>query len=111
MSLGIDPRNVTLDTINVSLQTISRTDILTELNKISDQTHWLWLVNEFHNQSKHRNVINKFITRTVGTTSGDSESLINPRTCQSIGVDIVDYLDESFNNMVRLVTETRSKMT
>lgn len=66
----------------------------------------LWLVNELHNHSKHRNLIGQAIV--IVTTRLLRASLINPRTGEGMRTDdgrrilAIDYLEESYRRIEKL---------
>lgn len=118
LNLGLPPRIVRLDTMNPELgnRGADARDIITEINNmVNIQTDQRWLINELHNQSKHRGMIGQAINIVDGTL--DRASLIDPRTGQGMrrpvdGTRIlaIDYLEESYASMEELQRTVRNKL-
>ncbi len=81
LHLGIEPRQVNLETINRNLNQkgANARGITKEIDDMVSNDHCpLWLVNELHNHSKHRNLIGQAIVVENGKLA--RASLIDPRT-------------------------------
>jgi hypothetical protein len=48
---------VNTEKMNSRLKDKSREDVMAESNHVSSKGDWLWLVNEFHDISKHRRLV------------------------------------------------------
>jgi hypothetical protein len=117
LNLSIAPHEVTIDSINTALNRkgVDARKITKEIcNMISDESDPLWLINEFHNHSKHRNIIGKAIAIVVGIS--DTISLRNPRTGKEVRTDqgkmipIIDYLEDSYEEIAKLQETIRHKV-
>jgi hypothetical protein len=91
-------------------------DIIAEINSmVSVQSNPRWLINELHNQSKHRGMIGQAIN--VVDNEVQRASLIDPQTGRGMvrpndGTRIlaIDYLEESYASMEELQRTVRSKI-
>lgn len=121
LNLKIPIKDVRGDTINVELKTIGKQDVLSELNNLaSDQTSWFWKLNELRNHSIHRKMLNKHIkvglyeNINIGESSSSSPEeyfLADPTDPNPTPMNkqIIDYLEESLQNMKNLIANIRSK--
>lgn len=65
----------------------SREDVMAESNHVSSKGDWLWLVNEFHDISKHRRLV-------VVNQKNTKVALYLPDTGRAMYKDILDYLPD-----------------
>jgi hypothetical protein len=118
LNLGIPARRVTTDTLNPELDKrgADARDVITEINSmVSVQSDPRWLINELHNQSKHRGMIGQAIN--VVDNQVQRASLIDPRTGQGM-VNPIDgtrilaiyYLEEGYASMEELQSTVRNKL-
>jgi hypothetical protein len=110
-NLGLGLRKVEIDTVNEQLKQkygdIVAKDILIEIRRMtSSRDDSLWLINECHNYSKHREMLGMAITMVIGGPT--NISLIDPRTGQGMRRDDrtqkppVEYLEESYMEIEEL---------
>ncbi len=119
-SLGLELSEVKIETINERLkekygETVAK-DILIEIRRMtSSREDPLWLINECHNHSKHRQMLGMALTIVVGGPSGSS--LIDPRTGQGMrrgdGTQRppVEYLEDSYREIEQLQNTVRDKIS
>jgi hypothetical protein len=119
LNLGILPRNVKLETMNPILAKLGpdARDIIAEIKSmVFNQNDPRWLMNELHNQSKHRGMIGQAIL--VVDNEIQRASLIDPRTPDqgmvrpNDGTRIlaIDYLEESYASMEELQRTVRNRV-
>jgi hypothetical protein len=53
LQLRLSLKDVNTEKMNSRLKDKSREDVMAESNHVSSKGDWLWLVNEFHDISKH----------------------------------------------------------
>jgi|SRR5215208_550092 len=117
--LGLELRTVDIDTINKQLKKKYGGDIaremLSEINRMtSSREDPLWLINECHNHSKHREMLGMAKTMVIGGPT--NASLIDPRTGQGVrranGTQKppVEYLEESYVEIEKLQKKVRDKI-
>lgn len=95
--------DVRLGTVNRELYKVGKSQVTRELNQICNPQHWLWLLNDFHNHSKHRMMISRHIFVNINESSVRTK-LIHPVT----EVDIIPYCDDMLDKMTKLASDTRS---
>jgi hypothetical protein len=119
LNLGLLEKDVKLETINKELNQrgLDARDLTREIcNMVSKEQNTLWLINEFHNRSKHRSIINPAIGYEIIASREISTSLIDPRTGKGMRTDegkqkpIIQYLDESYTNIEELQKTVRDKI-
>lgn len=113
LGLKIPIKKVTLTTVNIELARCCKSYITNDINQICK--HWLSLLNEFHNHSKHRKMISREIIGIINenlnqgtTTSSIRTKLIDPRTDKAHEEDAIPYLENRLTEMKTLVSDTRS---
>ena len=116
LGLKIPIREVTLGAINHELVRCGKSNVTNDLNQICNPQHWLWLLNEFHNHSKHRKMISRAVSVGIAenVNTGESSSsvqtrLINPVTQKPSDVDAVSFFDDMLKNMEKLVSDTGAR--
>lgn len=57
LQLILSLKDVNTEKINSRLKDQSREDVMAKINRVGSEGNWLWLVNEFHNISKHRQLV------------------------------------------------------
>lgn len=57
LQLRLSLKDVIIEKMNSRLKDKSREDVMAESNHVSSKGDWLWLVNEFHDISKHRRLV------------------------------------------------------
>jgi len=57
LQLRLSLKDVNTEKMNSRLKDKSREDVMAESNHVSSKGDWLWLVNEFHDISKHRRLV------------------------------------------------------
>jgi hypothetical protein len=119
LHLGLEPKEINLETINKELNQ-KGTDargITKEIDDmVSNEHNSLWLLNELHNNSKHRNLIGQAIMVENGRLA--RASLIDPRTGEEMrtadddGTRILAtfYLEESYTAIEDLQKTVRAKV-
>ena len=118
LHLGLAQKDVNLVAINKELDkrgAIAR-DITREIDDMLSNEHPLWLVNELHNHSKHRNLIGQAIVIENGRLA--RASLIDPRTGEEMRTadDVrmrilaTFYLEESYTGIEDLQRMVREKI-
>jgi hypothetical protein len=107
LGLGLLPEEVNGEKINTELKRNTRHDIMKAINQITNEKSWLWEVNQFHNISKHRELIGKEIVSV--NTKITKVSLHHPKMHKAME-DVFDYLPDSLKKMERLVANVRSKL-
>jgi hypothetical protein len=117
LRLGLAQRDVTLGTINRELNQrgSNAKDITKEMDNMVSEADPLWLINELHNHSKHRNLIGQAINIINGRL--DRASLINPRTGEGMRTAdgrrffAIDYLEQSYTRIEELQRTVRNKIS
>ncbi len=104
LQLILSLKDVNTEKINSRLKDQSREDVMAKINRVGSEGNWLWLVNEFHNISKHRQLVavNDKITKVA---------LYRPDTEKAMYKDILDYLPDWLKKLERLVADIRSKIS
>jgi hypothetical protein len=103
LRLGISLKDVDGGEVNSRLKLISREHIMAEINQMNNKDNWLWLVNEFHNISKHRELIGKDIVAVVPPGKITKVALRHPETDKPMEQDVFDYLSECLKLIEGLV--------
>lgn len=57
LQLRLSLKDVNTEKMNSRLKDKSREDVMAESNHVSSTGDWLWLVNEFHDISKHMRLV------------------------------------------------------
>jgi hypothetical protein len=118
LHLCLARRDVNIGRINRELnqQRPDARDITKEIcDMVSDEYNPLWLVNELHNHSKHRAMLDKEIVVVDNRIS--SFVLIDPRTGKAMRDDkgtkipVIEYLDKSYKEMEKLQKTVRGKIS
>ena len=121
LNLKIPISKVNSSSVNAELKSISKQNLLSELNKLaSDPTSWFWKLNELRNHSIHRKMLNKHIkvglydninTGENSNSSPEEYFLADPTDPNPTPMDkqIIEYLEESLENMQNLIESIRSK--
>jgi hypothetical protein len=121
LGLGMALEDVKLETVNERLDDIIKRDLLKDLNHlISNNTSWLWFLNEILNHSLHRERIPGHVRidmiENVNNNSSQSEQTIhfveNVRTRNNPHrqKDIILFLHESLDLMTKLIESIRGKL-
>jgi hypothetical protein len=118
LNLGLAQRDVNLVAINKELgkRGANARDITREIDDmLSNEHNPLWLVNELHNHSKHRNLIGQAIVIENGRPA--RASLIDPRSGEEMraandGTRILAtfYLEDSYTGIEDLQRTEREKI-
>ncbi len=118
LNLGLAQRDVNLVAINKELgkRGANARDITREIDDmLSNEHNPLWLVNELHNHSKHRNLIGQAIVIENGRLA--RASLIDPRSGEEMraandGTRILAtfYLEDSYTGIEDLQRTEREKI-
>jgi tetrahydromethanopterin S-methyltransferase subunit G len=119
LKLGLNERNVRLDSVEEKLTSKNKHHIIDELIKLGeDKTSWYWMLNEFRNRSIHRGMLSKLAHRSItedinkGTSSSSAKDYLHkpPDYETPMEEEIVSYLSTSLRNMRNLLTNIREKM-
>jgi hypothetical protein len=94
-------------------------DVTEEIcSMLSAPQNSLWLVNYFHNHSKHRTIIGKAINMVIGgSKEGITVAFIDPRTNSPLRTNegkqkpIIEYLEESYAGIEELQKIVRDKIS
>jgi hypothetical protein len=116
LHLCLAQRHVNLGTINEKLNQrgADARDITREIDDMTDEHNPLWLINELHNHSKHRDLIGQGIVNVDGRLA--KASLMNPRTGEEMRTNqdkrilAVDYLQQSYTEIENLQKTVREKI-
>jgi hypothetical protein len=117
--LGLSPDKVTSEKVKTELNqkqgivAAAKTEFTKEIGKMQfdkqkKNQHPLWLINELHNHSKHRNILPKALV--VVDSDISKISLINPRTNRKMKKPIMDYADDSYKIIERWQKNVRKKI-
>jgi hypothetical protein len=113
--LGLALKDVASDKINLrqiqKCGAIAAKDIMSEINGMECKTRDpLWLINELHNHSKHRNMIPKAFVGIAGRGI-IKVSFRSPRTKRKMKRPIIDYLDASYKRIENLQKNVTNKIS
>ena len=120
--LGLAQRDVDEETVNTYLKSKrgrnAARDILSDIfSMTSCKTHALWLINDLHNQSEHRDTLKKQLTTVDGEIR--KPALIDTRTPDEDAIrrddndeqiPVIDYLQQSYTLIVDLQKNVRSEI-
>lgn len=99
-----------MEKINCRLRIKSRQDVLVKVNPMSKRGTRLWLINEFHNVSKHQELITKEIVVIVPPGKITKVALLHPVIRKPMRQEIIDYLTSCLKMMENVIADARSKI-
>lgn len=112
LGLGLPIENVNLASINHELKNRNNCNLLYVLNQLaSKKDSWYWNLNELRNIGAHRNVININVGVDLfeNIHTGESSSDVKVYFTLEQRLEIVHYLEDSFQKMKKLIQNIINK--
>jgi hypothetical protein len=119
LRLGIDDEDVDIGIVQTKLNNNGKGNLLKALHKSMRENNWLWLLNDFRNQTVHRNFIRRHVAISVGISDART-SFIYKKYKVKVGnitqeiekekvEEVIPYLHKSLVRMKKLIDSIKAQ--
>lgn len=92
LGLGVDDKNVELGSVQAELSKKGKGNLLRYLHVSMKMNNWLWLLNEFRNQTMHRSFIRRHIA--AGSNAAKISFIYKKKSKVKVGKIIQEIEEE-----------------
>ena len=106
MELGVDDKNVELGSVQAELSKKGKGNLLRYLHVSMKMNNWLWLLNEFRNQTMHRSFIRRHIA--AGSNAAKISFIYKKKSKVKVGKIIQEIEEEKMKKWFHICIEVSS---